>query len=230
MFSAYSDAEIVGILEARIGHSVVDPRMLSLCAKKVAASSGDVREALEMTSIAVRKSMQAIGEMDPTTVDELTSAERHLVGMKHLSQACKRATANYQKRIEDLPLCGKMIICVTAILSQENVCETTIRELKTYVTDCLSMGGHEDDILKLEDFIPLLSTLVDQGLLRASTTSSLDDIFASSRSIGDIGAEPIVIGTQPEDILKALERELKQPFFQQIRQTAQENKKKWQKN
>jgi hypothetical protein len=94
--------------------------------------------------------------------------------------------------------------------------------LKSCVTKCLQSSGTCDEILCIRDFVPLLSTLIELGLIRASTKSNLDEIFQSSRSrcIGDIGAEPIVLGTQPEDILEALERQLQQPFFQRIRSDA----------
>ena len=224
MFGAYSEQEICGILEARVGRLVVDPRMLQFCAKKVASASGDVRQAFEMTSNAIRIRMKEIDDMDPARVEELDELDDYLVGMKHGGQATREATVNFQKRIEELPLVGKMILCVTAIFAHEKVCETTVGSLKSHVTECLQSSGNDDEILKLEDFVPLLSTLIDQGLIRASTKSNLDEIFDSSRCIGDIGAEPIVLGTQSADIIKALERELKQPFFQRIRQVAANHK------
>jgi len=229
MFSAYSEDEIRGILEARVGHSVVAPNALAFAAKKIATTSGDVRKAFELTASAIQSAMEEVQAMDPQKAQELETSGGHLVLHKHVHQACRGEIINYQKRIDDLPLTGKMILCVMAIFAQAEVRETTIGELKNHATDCLRDSGKEDEVLPPEDFLALLGTLIDGGLLRASSSVNLDEAFDLSRGLLQIRQAPIFIGTLEEDISKALDKELNKSFFQNIREAAKKQTEKLQK-
>ena len=55
VFAAYKEADILAILEQRLGKNIVEHKALQLISKRVAASSGDARRALEITSNAVSK-------------------------------------------------------------------------------------------------------------------------------------------------------------------------------
>ena len=220
MFSTYSENEIHSILEARVGHTVVDPKVLQFVSKKVGSSSGDARKALEMAASAVQLRLREIEEMDSQKTRELDSTVGPLVGMKHVGQASREEATNWKDRIDGLPLTGKMMLCVITTLTQANVCTTTVGELKTFVTDCMSSNGSEEEMLGYEDFLAVLSTLVDFGLLRASSNANLDTVFDTNRMISDIFREPIHLEKQPEDIEKSLSRELTQAYFQNLRENA----------
>jgi len=220
MFSTYSGNEINSILEARVGHTVIDPRVLQFVSKKVGSSSGDARKALELASSAVQLRLREIDEMDSQKTRELDSTVGPLVGMKHVVKASREEATNWKDRIDGLPLTGKMMLCVFTTLTQANVCTTTVGQLKNFVTDCMSSRGSEEEMLGYEDFLAVLGTLVDFGLLRASSNANPDEILDTSRMISDVYNEPIHLEKQPEDIEKSLSRELKQAFFQNLRERA----------
>ena len=224
MFSAYSEEEIYWILEARVGHSVVDPKALQFIAKKVESSSGDARKALEMAATAIQLRLKEIEELDPEETQELDSAVGPLVKVKHAAVASKDEATNWQDRISGLPLVGKMILCVMSTLTQAKVCKTTFGELKRFVSDCLTGNGLEDEMVGYEDFLTLVSTLVDGGLLRASSNASHDEIFDPTRVLADVCKEPIYLAMQQEDVEKALSRELKQAYFHELRKEASQRK------
>ena len=50
VFPAYNEGDILAILECRVGKKIVDYKALQLISRRVAASSGDARQALEITS------------------------------------------------------------------------------------------------------------------------------------------------------------------------------------
>merc|ERR1712194_921507 len=62
VFSAYTEGDILAILGRRLGKKVVDYKALQLISRRVAASSGDVRRALEITSNAVGKCQDLLSE------------------------------------------------------------------------------------------------------------------------------------------------------------------------
>lgn len=229
MFSAYSEDEICGILKARVGHSVVAPSTLAFAAKKIAAASGDVRKAFELTATAIQNAMKEVKQMDPQKANEVDSTGGHLVLPKHLGEASKEETTNYQDRIDGQPLTGKMILCIITIFAQAKVHETTLGELKNHVTDCLRAVGKEDDILELDDFVALLTTLIDGGLLRASSSANIDNVLDVSHGYHQIYQAPIFIGSLQEDIAKALDNQLKQSYFCKIREAAEKQTEKLQK-
>jgi len=227
MFSTYSENEINSILEARVGHTVVDPRVLQFVSKKVGSSSGDARKALELASSAVQLRLREIDEMDSQKTRELDSTVGPLVWMKHVALACREEATNWKDRIDGLPLAGKMMLCVITTLTQANVCTTTVGALKNSVTDCMSSTGSEEEMLGYEDFLAVLGTLVDFGLLRVSSNANLDTVFDTSRMVIDIYNEPIHLEKQPEDIEKSLSRDLKQGFFQNLRERAIKEKSRF---
>lgn len=86
--------------------------------------------------------------------------------MPDVMLANKEEASNLKGRIEGQPLTGKVILCVLKTLAQAGTFKSTVGELKKYVLDCMRQSGSEDEILTIEDFLVLLETLVDSGLLR----------------------------------------------------------------
>jgi len=224
MFSAYSEEEIYKILEARVGNTVVAPNLLTFVSKKIGTSNGDVRKAFELTAESIQIRMTEVEGMSPEKIRELDSSDGPLVAIKYGAQANKLAEVDFKNRIDGLPLSGKMILCVMTTLSHASITKTTLGQMKDYVTDCLRSRGSEDEMLALEDFTTLLSTLVDNGLLRASSNAGHEDIFDPTRMLSDLYREPLYLGSQQEDIEKILDKELDHSFFHNLRERAMANK------
>lgn len=218
IFSAYNEEEVYKILEARIGNSVVEQKVMEFIAKKVGQSSGDARKALEMAATAIQKCLGEIEHMDTEEIKKLDLTVDTLVKMKHAGLASREEATNLQDRISGLPLYGKLVLCALTTLTLANVCETTVGRLKRIVNDCLTGCGLEENLLQCEDFLTLLSTLVDAGLLRVSSNATADEIFDTHRCLSDVSKERIFLGMQLEDVEKALNRDLGQKLFRQVRE------------
>ncbi len=215
MFSPYSEYELQQILLARVGSTVVAPNVIDYIAKKVATSTGDARKALEMAANAVQHKIdQSNGSMTDST-------DGHLVKMPQVIQANKEEIMNLKERISGLPSFGKVILCVLTTYAQAGAVDTTIGKLKQCVSECMRQTGMEDEMVQMDDFLVLLETLVDSGLLRASssTTQGSKGNF-SQQTLSDVHRQPIRLGTQLDDIEKVLESELKQSFYLNLRENA----------
>lgn len=201
-----------------MGRSVVAPNVLDYIAKKVASSTGDARKALEMAANAVQHRLEQTKETE--------SAIGHLVKMPNVVLANKDETVNLKDRIAGQPIVGKVILCVLTSFAQAGVLESTVGELKLCVSDCMQLCGSEDEMLQMDDFLVLLETLVDSGLLRASPDGQPGDEFClSGRILSDVHHQPIFLGTQLDEIERALESDLKQAFYQTIRDSAKNRRK-----
>jgi Cdc6-like AAA superfamily ATPase len=217
-FSTYSENEIQQILEARVGRSVIAPNVLEYVAKKVSSSTGDARKALEMAANAVRHRLQQ------TTKKDLTVG--HLVKMPNVVLANKEEATNLKERIDGQPLAGKVMLCVLTAYAQAGVLESSVGELKQCVSDCMRASGNEDEMLQMDDFLVLLETLVDSGLLRASRVAQQGNGFSlAGRMLAEVHNQPILLGIQLEELEKLLEVQLKQAFFQNLRERAKNQRK-----
>ena len=213
MFSPYNEYELQQILLARVGSNVVAPNVIDYLAKKVATSTGDARKALEMAANAVQHKIdQSHGAMTDSTDD-------HLVKMPNVIQANKEEIMNLKERISGLPSFGKVILCVLTTYAQAGAVDTTIGKLKQCVSECMRQTGMEDEMVQMDDFLVLLETLVDSGLLRASSSATQGSSF-SQQTLSDVHRQPIRLGTQLDDIEKVLESELKQSFYLNLRENA----------
>jgi Cdc6-like AAA superfamily ATPase len=218
-FASYSAHELVQILEARVGRSVFAAGALDYIAKKVAACSGDARKALEMASNAVQNCLRTTCESD--------CADGPLVKVPHVVQSNKDETANLKDRIEGLPLAGKVMICVLTSYARAGVVECTVGDLKDCVCDCLRQSGSEDEMLTMDDFVVVLETIVDSGLLLAATQNQSGGEFRlSGRELSEVHKQQIRLGLQLEEVEKALAIELKQSFYQTLRASAKEQRKR----
>jgi Cdc6-like AAA superfamily ATPase len=219
IFSPYSEYELQQILLARVGSTVIAPNVIDYISKKVASSTGDARKALEMAAYAVQ---HRIDQSTSSTASDLTNG--HLVKMPNVIQGNKEEVLNLKERISGQPVVGKVILCVlTSYAQASGAVDTTIGELKQCVSECMRQTGIEDEMVQMEDFLVLLETLVDSGLLRASSTESYNKrngMNLSRRTLSDVHRQPIRLGIQLEDIEKVLDSELKQSFYQNLRDRA----------
>lgn len=195
------------------------PNVIDFIAKKVATSTGDARKALEMAANAVQHRKDQLNE------SKAASTDVHLVKMPNVIQANKEEVLNLKERISGLPAVGKVILCVLTSYSQASgAVNTTIGELKQCVSDCMLQTGMEDEMVQMDDFLVLLETLVDSGLLRASCStahgSKGNGLNLSQRTLADVHRQPIRLGIQLDDIEKVLESDLTQTFYQNLRERA----------
>jgi Cdc6-like AAA superfamily ATPase len=204
---------------ARVGATVIAPNVLDFIAKKVATSTGDARKALEMAANAVQHRIDQLHGITSGSTDG------HLVKMPNVIQANKDEVMNLKDRVSGLPAVGKVILCVLTSFAQANgAMNTTIGELKQCVSDCMRQTNMEDEMVQMDDFLVLLETLVDSGLLRASRStthgSKGNNLDLSQRSLSDVHRQPIRLGIQLDDIEKVLESDLTQTFYQSLREKA----------
>lgn len=217
IFSTYSEEEIQQILEARVGRSVIAPSVLVYIAKKVASSTGDARKALEMAANTVQHRLERTNIKDSNVGTIVTMADA--------VHANKEEMFNLKERIDGQPVAGKVILSVLTAYAQAGVVDSTIGELKQCVSDCLRGNGAEDEMLQMEDFLVLLETLVDNGLLRASAESQRGDGFRLvGRRLSEVHHQPIRLGIQLEESEKVLEDNLKESYYQTLRENAKKKR------
>lgn len=196
---------------------MIAPNVLEYVAKKVSSSSGDARKALEMTANAVQY------RLDETS--EVGSTIGHLVKMPDVVRANKEEASNLKDRIAGQPIVGKIMLNVLTAYAQSGSLETTVGELKNCVSEGMRHIGSEDDMLQTDDFLVLLETLVDSGLLRASLDVQPEDgCRLSGRVLAEVHRQPISLGIQLEEIEKLLETDLKQPFYKNLRDGAKQRR------
>lgn len=180
--------------------------------KKVAKASGDVRAALDMVADAVKYRLESLS---PVERNAIVTASKPLVTIKEHTQSVKMAQDNLAERIRDIPLYGKIVLCVLVTLAREDVQFARIKDLRECVTACLGDFPDELQTMSPENFMIMLETLVDQNVLK------MDQVPAGVRerlSTASYQQEMVRLGTQLEDVSEVVEKDLvdKQGFWAKI--------------
>ncbi|KAK9279784.1 hypothetical protein L1049_013466 [Liquidambar formosana] len=184
-FRAYSKEQILRILQQRLmalPYTVFQPQALELCARKVAAASGDMRKALcvcrsaiEMLEVELKESTSILnlssvekGVFDRRTAPTLefvTKQEIDIVRVDHMVVALSRTYRSpIVDTIQSLPQHQQIILCSAVKLFRMRKKETTVGELnKSYVDICKASLIPPVGILELSSMCRVLS---DQGLLK----------------------------------------------------------------
>ncbi|KAJ9698639.1 hypothetical protein PVL29_007617 [Vitis rotundifolia] len=183
-FRAYSKDQILKILQQRLmalPSPVFQPQALELCARKVAAASGDMRKALsvcrsalEILEAELRESINSLslssekGAFDQQTLpalDSLTNQEINIVRVDHMATALSKTFRSpIVDTIQSLPQHQQIILCSAVKLFRGGKKDTTVGELnKSYVDICKSVLVPPIGILELSSMCRVLS---DQGLLK----------------------------------------------------------------
>ena len=189
-------------MEQRLGTSIVDRKALELISRKVAASSGDARRALEITSNAVGKSIDQLSE-GKLSMNVLPDDEEvmPLVKLPHMMRAIREGMPmRHADVIAGLPQAAKVILCIAVSLSQVwgPTAEISISVLKKY---CVEATHHAImDEMSLGHVQNLVEMLIDSGLL-------LIDNSGGSFNAHDVNAK-LKIGVQLDDVEIALEESL----------------------
>ncbi|XP_042017219.1 cell division control protein 6 homolog B-like isoform X1 [Salvia splendens] len=173
-FCAYSKDQIINILQERLRalpYTVFQPQALELCARKVAAASGDMRKALAVcrNAIEILIGDSMLSSLDGTE-DQQKSAENvsmsNQVRIDHVAAALSKV---YKSPVVDtiisLPQHQQIILCsVVKLFRGGKKKDTTLGELNKYYVDvCKSTSIPPVGILELSSMCRVLD---DQGILK----------------------------------------------------------------
>jgi Cdc6-like AAA superfamily ATPase len=152
----------------------------------------------------------------------IPTSSKPLVSPSDHTKSVKLAQDGLAERVRDLPLFGKIVLCVLVTLAQKEVQCALIKDLKECVTACLTDFPDELQVLTTENFKDLLDMLVDNGLLK------MDHIHQASRnrlSIAQYQLSTVRLGTQLEDVTDAVQKDLvdQQAFWATIQHEALEH-------
>ncbi|KAJ0765305.1 putative Cell division protein Cdc6/18 [Helianthus annuus] len=161
-FRAYSMDQIIMILKQRLmalPYTVFQPQALELCARKVAAASGDMRKALGICRGAIEMLETELRES--TCTSTLTS----MVRVDHMAIALSRAYKSpIVDTIQSLPQHQQIVLCSVVKLFRQGKKDTTIGELnKFYIDICKSTLIPPVGIMELSCMCRVLG---DQGILK----------------------------------------------------------------
>ncbi|KAK2967050.1 hypothetical protein RJ640_015270 [Escallonia rubra] len=184
-FRAYSKDQIIMIIQQRLGvlpYRVFQPQTLELCARKVAAASGDMRKALcvcrsaiEMLEAELRESTYGLDlpSVEGGFSDKRTGAScknwikqaNNIVRVDHMALALSKAYRSPTVEIiQSLPQHQQIILCSIVKLFRGPKKDTTVGELNKFYTDiCKSTLIPPAGIMELSS---MCRVLADQGLLK----------------------------------------------------------------
>ncbi|KAI5084168.1 hypothetical protein GOP47_0000337 [Adiantum capillus-veneris] len=193
-FSPYSKEQVLAVLNQRLKalpFSAFHPEALELCARKVAAASGDMRRALHVCRIAIellelernlgtdqRSAPNATrvskAEAPPTPSKKIGSPgqkkqEQWTVQIYHMAQALtKMFRSAAVDTVKSLPKHQQMVLCAAVRLFRQNKKDTTLGQLNgRYVDFCKATGM---PALSVPEFSSVCRVLADQGLLNLGTS------------------------------------------------------------
>ncbi|XP_076910681.1 cell division control protein 6 homolog B-like [Bidens hawaiensis] len=161
-FRAYSMDQIMIILKQRLmalPYTVFQPQALELCARKVAAASGDMRKALGICRGAIEMLESELRESLCTST--LTS----MVRVDHMAIALSKAYKSpIVDTIQSLPQHQQIVLCSAVKRFRRGKKDTTIGELyKFYIDICKSTLIPPVGIMELTCMCRVLG---DQGILK----------------------------------------------------------------
>ncbi|KAF5744520.1 cell division control protein 6 [Tripterygium wilfordii] len=183
-FRAYSKDQILRILQERLMAFpciIFQPQALELCARKVAAVSGDMRRALSICRSAIeileaelretatkRNSSSAEESFDQQTTlapESLQPREQSVVGFDHMAIALSRTYRSpVVETIQSLPQHQQIIVCSAVKFFRGRKKDTTVAELnKSYMNTCKSASIPPVGTM---EFSSMCRVLNDQGLLK----------------------------------------------------------------
>ncbi|BBH04667.1 cell division control 6, partial [Prunus dulcis] len=183
-FRAYNVEQIIRILQERLmtlPHTVFQPQALELCARKVAAASGDMRKALcicrsaiEILEAELKESndnlnsspvVDAFFEQQMAPAPVVKKTEIDIVKIGHMAAALSKT---YKSPVVDtvqcLPQHQQIILCSAVKLFRRKKKDSTVTELnKSYIDICKSTLIPPVGVFEFSSMCRVLS---DQGLLK----------------------------------------------------------------
>ncbi|KAL3615630.1 AAA ATPase [Castilleja foliolosa] len=183
-FRAYSKDQIITILQERLRalpYTVFQSHAVELCARRVAAASGDIRKALSVCRSAIEmleaERKEPISDFISSTLDGtgvhqippahemVTNQINNMVRIDHVAAALSKTfKSTVVDTIQSLPQHQQIILCSAVKLFRIGKKDTTIGELnKCYVEVCKSTLIPPAGIVELSSMCRVLD---DQGILK----------------------------------------------------------------
>lgn len=183
-FRAYTKDQIIRILQQRLmelPYIVFQPQALELCARKVAAESGDMRKALQICRSAIEMLEAEVGqfahdgELSSTVSDysgapntpsgDISKQTNDIVRVDHMAKALSKSYKSpVVDTIQSLPQHQQIILCSAVKYFRKGKKDTTVGELsRLYIDICKSILIPPVGTAELSSMCRVLS---DQGLLK----------------------------------------------------------------
>lgn len=189
VFPSYKKEDLFKIVQHKLPQpNIIQEAGLEFACRKVGATSGDVRQLMELLSDAINNCKRSL-EMEKSSRPTFP-----LVKIGHIMQAVKSTVGSkYGDRIAALPEGAKIVLCVAVTLGKAlgPNSRVTMPELRKYCIIGFRSGLFEH--MSVDDFLTCLDMLLDNGLLLLDGEHHLDRY---SQSYG--------IGVQLEDVEVAL--------------------------
>lgn len=206
VFQAYKKADLVKMSQAKIGFTVVHQRAHEFIAAKVANSSGDARQYLDLVQKAIiycRRKMK-LEQRAATHTKPCVTIRDAMMAIRETNQKCKET-------IQSLTSYEKMTLCAGVHLARKlggkPVQLGKLRKLVMYAF------GMEADV-SLEEFKGIIERLVDNGLLQLQEREK--NAFTST-AMFNLLHYPVQFDLQLEDVDSALEDTLmKEDFYKRM--------------
>lgn len=143
VFQSYTTEEISALLSNRLldlPGPIIDERAISLCARKIANASGDMRRALEAVVVAVElyvKEVRALKEQGKAPPPE--KAPKYQTGIRHMAISLSKLTGGVGQAngsvvtMRKLPVPQQLIMCAIGVLTGEKLVANGININKSQV-------------------------------------------------------------------------------------------------
>ena len=208
VFPTYKEADLLAILEKRIGVKIVDTKALQLISKRVAASTGDARKALEITSNAVDKALDGCKEK---WSNEVKDDCYPLVKLPQMMRAIREGMpTRHEEIIRGLPQAAKVILCIAVSLGQvwgptAAISIATLKKYALQATQHSMLDGYS-----VGHISNLVEMLLDSGLLQPTLAGCF---YFNANDHSSL----LHLGVQLDDVEIALEKTLlEEPFYRSL--------------
>jgi hypothetical protein len=174
-----------------IGRSTFDKGALEFLAVKTSQiRGGDLRFALESVSDAASICLKTMSDSELSAV---ANPDKPPIKLQIFNQVFRKESNLVKDTVNGLPSVGKGMLIVLSTLSQEKVYSTTIRELKKFA----EMVAGNNDPTGTENFILILSTICDKGLIEIVGGGELD---LASKSHAELTERSVKLGLSLEEV------------------------------
>ena len=221
-FARYGTQALIDIVTARIGDKLVAPKALEYVAKKVSKVDGDAREAIQLVRKAIElyKSKQTADTLgaihtNGTGVGEAEAPRpAPVVTLRDVLAAIRESKDSHADTIKSLPRKAQIVLSIAVtILRIFPDCSTyEVQNIKKHCSVVIEAEFGDDSSLQLDDFLQLVETLHDAGLLRQDSTA----ISAGETKVSKL-RRPVHLGVQLEDVEAALDKTMAEyPWYSKL--------------
>lgn len=176
----------------------MDSKALELVSRKIAATTGDARKALEIVSSACQRCIDSLSEEELSK--KLGKDDSPPVKIKHMMWAIREGNlVKHAEVIRRLPPMAKVLLCIAVAYSHKMGpnAEISLATLKKLCQKATEFALFDDSDVGIVG--SLCEMLHDAGLLRAANTSDFDSHDSNAK---------LILGTQMDDVECALEESL----------------------